>query len=486
MQNSQQTLLQSERQLMLDVFREQIISNSRGDGHAAGLLRLSTPNVTVALLEVVCDHLVKVRNVIFSSDHTNRLTHLQVLQNVPQVGIHPALRMAKAFVLGQKNYRPRQFIKEGQGIKFHICSLSTAYIEKNQLDVVHSRHDEWYKLEPNPLISKVHKELGDWATETVQKILSELGETQDAELERNIASHASSIMAWFDAQRGNLAKKKPPSFYVAGTIGMALNRIMAEFVRENGGHVIAIDHGNGIGMWDTDMRSYFELDWPHEFVTFGPEMAIGASMVDDADKRLNPSNKPNFTWAACSKKATRLSATEVTTPACDVVQIAAPHIGDRASLWPYYPNEKMLNWQERLHGKLRSFGYRSAVKLHPESYHPRAMEIAYASDTMPMTEPFESIAWKNQVMIFEAATTVFRDALRYGLPIVFIELPRLKILDHSRKFFEKRCVIVKGWLDSNGEVQVDWEELDAAIKKAPSLSEDKSMLDGYFPVKKDG
>ncbi|WP_288349413.1 hypothetical protein [uncultured Thalassospira sp.] len=486
MQTNEKALLQSERQMMLDIFREEAISSSRDNGHAAKLLRLSAPNLTVGLLEIVCDHLVKARNVRYSSDHTNRLTHLQVLQKVPQVGIHPILRMAKSLVLGEKNYRPRPLIKKGQGIKFHVCPLSTAYIEKNNLDVVHSRHDEWYKPEPSPAVSLVHNELADWAIETVQKILFELGDPQDAELEKKVATQAASIVAWFDAQRQNLAGKKAPSFYVAGTVGMALNRIMAEFVRENGGHVIAVDHGNGIGMWDTDMRSYFELDWPHEFVTFGPEMATGAFLVDKADKRLNPLNKPNFTWAACSKKATSLNVDEAKSPACDVVQIAAPHIGDRASLWPYYPNEKMLNWQERLHRKLRSFGYRSAVKLHPESYHPRAMEIARDGDTMPMTEPFESIAWKNQVMIFEAATTVFRDALRFGLPIVFIELPRLKMLDHSRKFFEKRCVIVKGWLDDSGEVQVDWEELDAAIKKAPSLSKDTTMLNGYFPVKDDG
>lgn len=476
-------LTQTERQTLIDVFRSRNREHGVGDGDFARLLRLAAPNMTVGLLELVCDYLVDLRNVGFRSDATNRITHLDALRSVPKIGANPFLRFINSRINGRRDYVPRQFIGSDKGIKFHVCPLSSAFITKDGLDIVHSRHDEWFRTENNPPVTALHRSFGDWAVNTTHSALSSVGEVSSSKFDQLVKNQATQIAAWFDAQRANLAGKKAPKLFVSGTIGMALNRTMAEHVRESGGQVIATDHGNGIGMWATDMRSNFELDWPHKFVTFGPEMAKGASLVDQPEKRLNPENRPSFDWAACGKEVVRPKADEASQPECDVVQIAAPHIGDRASIWPYYSNETMLNWQDRLHTMLAAFGCRSAVKLHPESFHPKALEIAKANGAIPLTAPFEKIAWENQVMIFEAATTVLRDALRYGLPIVFVELPRVRILDHARTFFEKRAALIRGWIDQDGEIQVDPDELREAIKRAPSLAANREMLDAFFPIR---
>jgi hypothetical protein len=410
-----------------------------------------------------------------------RKDHFTAVQGTPRKGLHPSLRLLRSWARGYNAYNPRWMIKPHQGIRLHYCDLSAAFIEENGLDVVHSRHDEWFRHMP-PLTPGRHDHMaGEWASATMRAAFAAVNEQIPDDELRQLTDVAIGFSSWVSAQKAVLEPKRAPAFFVSGTVGMPLNRLMADHVRRAGGKVYVTDHGSGVGMWESDFRTHFEFDWADVFVTFGPAMAEGAAAADENAHRLQPDNQPTIAWAAATRapQPPRIAATV----ACDVVQISAPHIGDLATLWPWHSNEVMFSWQERLHAFLSDHGYSSAIKLHPEAHHPKAMDIATRQGVTPLTEKFENIAWHNQVMIFDGSTTVLRDALRLELPIVFITTPRVRFLPKARAILEQRIAIVDGWTDSDGDIQVDWPELEIAIRRAPSLVQNRAALDGFFPIK---
>ncbi len=466
-----------KKEKIRNFFFSKSIQKTKNDLFFKKFYPLIYPNIQTIVLEEICriiNKYFKITNSTFDKDSQNNLNNLK---NRP----HNKYPLIFSYIVqflkisGRKN-KIRFFLKENDAICFQWCGLTQAFAENSKLKIYLSRHNEWFNKINKPQDNYEFDVMIKWIYKEAINILKLFNIEATVNDRGHLHETIFFVVNWFIDQLSCLGSKRIPKIFISGTAGAAFNRLMAFKVKENGGKVILMDHGCGVGLWKNNYRGFFEFDWADSFITFGPEMAKGAKQ-NSLKNRFYIQNKPRFLWVKEKKK---IKVKNLFDSESKVVQIAPPHIGEKFFLWPYYSNNQMINWQKDLHEFFGRNKISSAIKIHPESYHEESIRLAKKQNVEVLKQKFEEISWNKQVLIFEAATTVFKTAIILDMPIVFIIFPRLKILDSTLFYMKKRCALIEGKLNSKGKLTINWKRFSKCIKDSKVLAKNKDFKKKFF------
>ena len=467
-----------KKEKIRNFFFSKSIQKTKNDIFFKKFYPLIYPNIQTIVLEEICriiNKYFKITNSTFDKDSQNNLNNLK---NRPHNKYPLIFSYIFQFLkISERNNKIRFFLKENDAICFQWCGLTQAFAENSKLKIYISRHNEWFNKINKPQDNYEFDVMIKWIYKEAINILKLFNIKATVNDRGHLHETIFFVVNWFIDQLNCLENKRIPKIFVSGSVGAAFNRLMAFKVKENGGKVIVMDHGCGVGLWKNNYRGFFEFDWADSFITFGPEMAKGAEKNSLNNNRFYIQNKPRFLWVKEKKK---IKVNNLFDLESKVVQIAPPHIGEKISLWPYYSNNQMINWQKDLHEFFARNKISSAIKIHPESYHEESIRLAKKQNVEVLKQKFEEISWNKQVLIFEAATTVFKTAIILDMPIVFIIFPRLKILDSTLFYMKKRCALIEGKLNSKGRLTVNWKRFSNCIKDSRVLAKNKDFKKKFF------
>ena len=258
-------------------------------------------------------------------------------------------------------------------------------------------------------------------------------------------------------------------------------RVLAMAVQRAGGEVTGHEHGTGESWAAACGDSLFEFDTLDRFVCY----TEGNARRSLAQRDRGPlARHPGAEIVGLPDARTEI----------------ARHGGRRA--WPEQPKVLLVStlyradlhmrfkpapadivaadWQARLIGQLRRWGYAPLLRPHPEQGTGFPDGFAEQLAVPHIGGSFAEAQAQADILLFDLPlTSAIRDALRGDKPMVLVDFGQSTPADEARELLERRLPIVAGAFDAANRAQVDWEALRAALAAAPDLS-DPAFFDNYF------
>ncbi|MGB8274423.1 MAG: hypothetical protein WCF16_04035 [Alphaproteobacteria bacterium] len=260
-------------------------------------------------------------------------------------------------------------------------------------------------------------------------------------------------------------------------------RALALEVLRRGGEVTGFAHGGGTGLVDTiEPLALGDLAVATRFVVATPGIAAyvralgGPAMVAPlrAVEVVGDSGNPLF--AGLGGRASGLaSAKPPAEPGMagrrKVLYVSTALCGFRTLMPPSLPDPVYLDWVMRLAGWLRERPVDLLCQPHPEGlYYRRRHPLSDVAPTNPGT--FEEVMSDRDVFVFDwPHSTTFWKALCTDKPIVFIDLGLSGFAPGVADLIARRCRVVRATYDHRNLPQVDWRELEEAVRGAPAAAD---------------
>ena len=258
-------------------------------------------------------------------------------------------------------------------------------------------------------------------------------------------------------------------------------RILRHATRRLGGSVTGHDHGSGQGHLVSAAPTIGEFESCDTFVTFTETRAKALQRGLRADLLIPPKapeiiavpSKHRVGKAAQGNSSgeARLKMRRSTEPIRRIMFPSMFYGGELIHFSPLPPDMVQVDWHARLIAHLRGWGYETILKPHPESPSPRPLAFVQELGAKVLTERFEKVLNDADAFLFDyPRTTTFRVALNTDKPVIFIDWGQDPLTEEARGLLEQRCAIVGARLDEANRIQIDWDELRAAIAAAPGLN----------------
>lgn len=362
---------------------------------------------------------------------------------------------------------------------FHVSGLVTKYVHESEIQPLLSYPEDW--LLPGAQVYNAAPDLSTIIEPMVRRAFAAVGEVSSAALSGWVLRSAQLCCAWGSVQLAHLRKRqKVPAHFWAGTLGNPVYRAMATVVRERGGEVTGFDHGMSTGLWDTPIQTLLEFDFADRFVTYSAAMANGLRNNWQQSRSIHGKLPELLFLKAAKLKRNNQSAPCWVNDGRKIIYVPTVYSGDSVHLIPFYSDIQMVDWQVRLLSYLRNQGLEVSIKPHPESLYSIPSELAELVDGRILSGRFEDLNLDGATLIFDyPQTSAFVRAVRSDNPIIVIDFDRLGIRNEARLAIESRCALVRGTSAEDGRLQVDWPELNGAIKIAPSRI-DQKQLEQFF------
>lgn len=282
-----------------------------------------------------------------------------------------------------------------------------------------------------------------------------------------------------------------PRHLWTGAGGGVWNRILRHATLRLGGRVTGHDHGTGSSHLVSSFRTLFDFESCNTFVTF---TETGARALREGLRRdlLIPAAPPDIVALAAphdrgsirrnreKRKGAAAHVNDTAPPMKRVMYPCSFYMGDGANLNVPIPDIVALDWEARLFSHLREWGYEVLHKPHPGSVALPPAGFANGFGGLMLTEPFEKVMHLADGFIFVSPqTSIIIPLLESGKPAVFIDAGLYEWTPEAYALLRRRCPIVRGRFDDANRLQVDWDEVRAAFREAPYLT-DTAIVENYW------
>jgi hypothetical protein len=419
----------------------------------------------------------------------NKKTKFRLLQKVKKAASLISLKKG-GFGVGNLKLKPvTQSVLEGDVIATQRSDLIQKHSQIVREDVVFCRSDKWFS-------SVSEQEMAEQQLCSVEQLeidiishIHSIYNKYDISLTDPVLSHFKDIISQGSAlirvhyNRLLLAPQTLPRKIWTGTGGYIWDAILrnATLFTLNGkatGH----DHGAGLGHVDNPVMGLSEFWGCTDFICLnnnqGTEMSNRASSWHHLDKSIpnirgiKGSNQSQYTEHA--KFLTNTHKTKT------IIVLATLYGGDRVWMGPCSPDVVHVDWQARLIGHLREWGYNVILKVHPETpvMPPEALEKLGA---VIRKEPLEDMMSEGDMVLFDCLyTSVFRSVISTNIPMVLVDFYGHPWTNKAKGLVEKRIGFLSGKFDEQNKKDVDWDALKEAIEHSGSKCNNAEFFEYYY------
>lgn len=328
----------------------------------------------------------------------------------------------------------------------------------------------------------------DDMVEAVRRAFAAGGEILPADVARSLAEwlgEASGVArSYID---GLLARpNRLPRTLWTGSAGYIFRRIMYFAVRRSGGFVTSHDHGSGLGYLSIVDPNVTEFVTTDRFITFTERQAQSyrGFLRDEFRIRAQWPEIVAHDGAPPPPEGTqRPVVTGVTRKdgPLRIMYVASQYRGEFLGLTPIEFDIVAVDWQARLFANLKTMGHSVVNKAHPTSPYRFPDTFETKLGVPSVLTPFEKEIETADLFLFNSAdTSAFRPAVLSGKPIVMVEFGVPTWGAEALALASRRCAVVQGHFDDQGRAQVNWDDLRAAIARAPQLVDDTAFADAFF------
>ena len=285
---------------------------------------------------------------------------------------------------------------------------------------------------------------------------------------------ATAICRWFLRALLDRPEKMPAQLWT-GSGGYIFRRILHIAVRKAGGTVTSHDHGSGVGLFDLIDTNLTEFVTPDIFMTFSERQAAGYRTQENAKFRMRKQWPQIESAPANSSERLNLRVSASAKPR-SIIFVASQYRGEKMPMTPIEFDTVAVDWQARLFASLQSLGYEVRMRPHPDSISPpppsfAAMGVAMADGTFS-----EALASADAVILDYLHTSVLRDVLLSGKPVMTFEFGHCPPNAIAHEALSQRIRFIPGHYDDANRAQTDWSSLPSAISDACDMRMDQTFL----------
>ena len=285
---------------------------------------------------------------------------------------------------------------------------------------------------------------------------------------------ATAICRWH--LRALLARpQRLPAQLWTGSGGYIFRRILHIAARKAGSTVSSHDHGSGLGLFDLIDTNLTEFVTPDVFVTFSEKQAAGYRTQENDDFRMRK-QWPRIEAVPADRSAPlRANAAQPGKPR-SILFVANQYRGEKVTMTPIEFDLVAVDWQARLFVQLQSLGYEVRMRPHPDSVSapPQGfarMGVSFAGGTFE-----EALASADAVILDYLHTSVLRDVLLSGKPVMTFEFGHCPPNRVASEPLSRRIRFIPGHYDNTNRAQTEWAALPAAISDACDMREDRPFM----------
>lgn len=253
-----------------------------------------------------------------------------------------------------------------------------------------------------------------------------------------------------------------------GSGGNPWTAMLSYLVREAGGQSLAFDHGHGNGYMLPNTRQFVEFPHCDTFVTYNQAQANAINELTDKT-RLIRDHMPRIVATRRSPSDSRVGdrsgERHRAGPLRRIMYVSTIYPRHRVHLFPLLSDIVALDWQARLFARLHSWGLELIHKPHPQGAlcPPRRLQEYFGHELVMGS--FEEVMNQADAFLFDYPfSTTFPVALMSDRPVYLVDFEYPSWLPEARSQFERRCTVIRGWLDRHNRAQVDWETVHDALR----------------------
>ncbi len=246
------------------------------------------------------------------------------------------------------------------------------------------------------------------------------------------------------------------------------------------GEVVGHDHGAGLGHVDYSWMAFYELWGCKEFICLNGNQARELAKNSKKWQFLETQSSKLSGWQSNQSIKRTTQSHDVASDSKTVIVLATTYARDQLWAGPCSPDIVHVDWQARVIGKLRSWGYSVILKVHPESFvaAPKALSQLQAE---VIDDPLESVLHRGDIVLFDCLhTTAFRSVLTTDMPMVMIDFHDHPWTDHARQLFNRRSPLIPGYFDSLNRAQIDWGLLESGLEASEDLAMNSEFFHYYY------
>lgn len=369
----------------------------------------------------------------------------------------------------------------------HIIAVSPSMMVARHAEVISekvyfARFGEWFRplngrtFRSDPEITQV--------VPTISEVFRDFDTRLEPALETHVAMCVKRAHGVVSAHLCRLASKPEllPRRLWTGTGGNIWSRMLRHAVREVGGHVTGHDHATGSGYKTSTRVCLVELIACDRFIAAN-QARVDALQISSRDPILVTLPVPEIVALPSSQGSGKSfsPAARYTDHECKrAMYVSTIYPGDSMHMDPHTPDVVMADWQARLLAHLRKWGWNVLHKPHPESATPPPTVFSDLFAARVIDGRFEDVMSEANVFVFDKVnTTTFGLALSRGLPIVYVEIDDWPWLPEAWEALCNRVAVVRANRDREGRIAVDWNELEAALMRAPGLVKNRQFYEKY-------
>lgn len=268
-----------------------------------------------------------------------------------------------------------------------------------------------------------------------------------------------------------------------GTGGHVFSRLLSHATREVGGEVIGHDHAHGQGFFSSYSSTVIEHPFCDYFMVWTQlqrKLELRNLRPDLAVPDLPPTIdvvsgifRPKIIDSSHSKPKS------VGRPR-KIMYVGTLYNDEFTPITPLIPDIVLIDWEARLIGKLREWGFDVIIKPHPESRFETPAAYEEQLGAKVVTGRFEDVYRQADVILFsQPNSTPFFSILGTHHPFVLVDTGVHTWQSEAIRMLAQRCGIVTCGRDAKNRLTTDWDVLRTAILKAPMLM-DQTFLHSFF------
>ena len=365
-----------------------------------------------------------------------------------------------------------------------ISPLLMQYVEAHEERVWYRPFSTWFY--PLSASERGNGDMQPFTDDIVQAFLSAIPDIGGQKIEpvflAKIGDHIKEMSHYVRLflHRIGRAPGCVPRIFLAGSMGIIFNAILALAVKKAGGQIIGFDHGWGCNIWSTSTTALTETQLTDQFYTFGEH---SAATINDLVEVHNLSGCKTYIKSTVpyAKSEVLVRGEDVRNKGKTLMFVQTLFMGDESGLDPIMPNVVAADWQARLFHKIKDLGYDVVIKPHPDSQTQLPQDFLDRLGIQINNDPFEKAYKEADIIMFDYAfSTTFNVAMLSNKPIIYIHFSDAQYPEDIKPLLERRIELVDGWYDDENRAQIEWSALSAAIEDAGGKN-DKAICDAVLP-----
>jgi hypothetical protein len=365
-------------------------------------------------------------------------------------------------------------------ISTSVDALPELHASRVDERVVYQRWHVWFGPQTAKASSE-HQRLANRAIEAISAGFAATGTPFDAVCADGLRGWLADAISLVEAHCAGAPRRSAlPRRLWTGSGGIIWNRILQWAVCAAGGTAVGHDHGSGVGHVAPEIyRTMFEYETTDHFATFTENQAEGHRALFSPHLLAIP--RTVNVEAVADRRAARIRPSRTTTGRPRKVMILSSYyFGDVITCEGFVPDLAMLDFEVRLIAELKLRGYEVIYKPHPLIVTRPPHDMAARLGAVELDRPSEEVLHLADVVLMsDAMSTAFASTLASDRPAVLVEFGLAPLTPKARALLMSRAPIVSARFDDQNRVQIDWDELAAAIEAAPRL-DDGGFIDAYY------